>query len=150
MASQRVLEKLGLRHVRSFRLTPDDILSADTHHVDSADVWDGDDLEFAVTRSEWFAHQARPLTSLSGTNMAANEDKRNYLEDATFAFDANKAGKVFIFWHGKRVKILKARPQKFLTKIDGLDAADAQLIWRKRPATSSAATSANSWRHALL
>ncbi len=64
LASQRVLEKLGMRHVRSFRLTPDDILSADTHHVDSTDVWDGDDLEFAMTRSAWFAHQA-PATDES-------------------------------------------------------------------------------------
>ncbi len=64
--------------------------------------------------------------------MAANEEKRNGLEDATFAYDANKAGKVFIFWHGRRVKILKGKAaQKFLAKIDGLDAADAQLIMAK-------------------
>ena len=44
----------------------------------------------------------------------------------------NKAGKVFISWHGKRVKILKGRAaQKFLAKIDGLDAADAQVIMAK-------------------
>ncbi len=39
--------------VRSFRLTPDDILSADTFHAESVEVWDGDDVEYALGKAEW-------------------------------------------------------------------------------------------------
>jgi RimJ/RimL family protein N-acetyltransferase len=53
LASRRVLEKAGLRLVRTFRLTPADLLAADTFHVASPYVWDGDDVEYALDRAEW-------------------------------------------------------------------------------------------------
>lgn len=51
-ASRRVMEKLGMTHVRSFRLTPDDLANA-TFHTESPEVWDGDEVEYAVTRAAW-------------------------------------------------------------------------------------------------
>lgn len=55
VASMRVMERLGMRLVRRFRLTTDDLLASDTHHVSSLDLWDGDDLEYALTRADWAA-----------------------------------------------------------------------------------------------
>ena len=42
-----------MRLVRRFRLTPDDILSADTYHAESVEVWAGDDVEYALEKGEW-------------------------------------------------------------------------------------------------
>lgn len=53
LASIRVLEKAGLTLVRRFRLTPEDLQQADTFHADSLELWDGDDLEYALDRSDW-------------------------------------------------------------------------------------------------
>ena len=52
LASRRVMEKLGMTHVRSFRLTPDDLARA-TFHTESQEVWDGDEIEYVITRVEW-------------------------------------------------------------------------------------------------
>lgn len=51
-ASRRVMERLGMTHVRSFRLTPDDVANASFHSV-WQDVWDGDEVEYAITSTEW-------------------------------------------------------------------------------------------------
>lgn len=57
LASQRVMEKLGMTLVRRFRLTPEEIAKGDTFHTGSdaepVDVWDGDDVEYAVERTDW-------------------------------------------------------------------------------------------------
>lgn len=59
-------------------------------------------------------------------------DKRNILDDEVFTYQAGKDHKVFIFWYGKQVKILKGKEaQKFLTKIAGLDHKEAQLVMAK-------------------
>lgn len=55
-ASRRVMEKLGMRHVRSFRPTPDDLARTDTFAPDAGEVWDGDEVEYAITRDEWEQH----------------------------------------------------------------------------------------------
>lgn len=55
--SRRVLEKLGMRLVRRFRLTPEDLVQTDTFQVDAVDVWEGDDLEYALEKADW---QNRP------------------------------------------------------------------------------------------
>jgi RimJ/RimL family protein N-acetyltransferase len=52
-ASRRVLAKCGFTLVRRFRLTPADLAQADTFHTDSLVVWDGDDLEYALERTNW-------------------------------------------------------------------------------------------------
>lgn len=53
LASRHVMEKAGMRFVRRFRLSSADILSADTFHAESAEVWDGDDVEYALEKGEW-------------------------------------------------------------------------------------------------
>lgn len=59
-------------------------------------------------------------------------DKRNILEDEVFTYQVGKDHKVFIFWYGKQVKILKGKEaQKFLTKITGLAHKEAQLVMAK-------------------
>lgn len=55
LASRRVMEKAGLTLIRRFRLTPADLQQADTFHSGSLEVWDGDDLEYALEKSDWIA-----------------------------------------------------------------------------------------------
>ena len=53
LASRRVMEKAGMTLVRSFRLTPADLAGQGTYHAASQDPWDGDDVEYALVKSEW-------------------------------------------------------------------------------------------------
>lgn len=55
LASQRVMAKLGMTLARRFRLTEADILKTDTHHVTETELWDGDDLAYAIDRNTWLA-----------------------------------------------------------------------------------------------
>ena len=48
LASQRVMQKLGMRFVRRFRLSMADIQKSDTSHTDSVEIWDGDDVEICL------------------------------------------------------------------------------------------------------
>ncbi|HHX63537.1 MAG TPA: GNAT family N-acetyltransferase [Chloroflexi bacterium] len=52
IASRRVMEKCGMTLARHFRLTPDDLAAMDTH-VASQEIWDGDDVEYALDRADW-------------------------------------------------------------------------------------------------
>lgn len=58
LASRRVMEKAGLKFVRSFRMTPEE-LAAPTTYVATDAVWPSDDVEYALERTEW----ARKLPS---------------------------------------------------------------------------------------
>lgn len=61
-----------------------------------------------------------------------NIDKRKKLEEEVFSYRESKDDKVFIFWHGKQVMILKGREgEKFLSKISSADTMEAQLIMAK-------------------
>ncbi|GJM42823.1 MAG: GNAT family acetyltransferase [Ardenticatenaceae bacterium] len=53
VASRRVMEKVGMTLVRRFRLTADDLASSDTFHTETVEVWDGDDVEYALEKSTW-------------------------------------------------------------------------------------------------
>jgi RimJ/RimL family protein N-acetyltransferase len=53
LASRRVMEKLGLTFRRAFRLTPDDLMRVDTAYTASAEIWDGDDVEYVLKRSDY-------------------------------------------------------------------------------------------------
>jgi RimJ/RimL family protein N-acetyltransferase len=53
LASRRVMEKLGLRHVRSFQITAEDLEHTGTFDVASTQLWDGEDVEYAIERAEW-------------------------------------------------------------------------------------------------
>lgn len=46
--SRRVMEKLGMRLVRSARASSEDIAAADTYEVSSTEPWPGDDVEYAI------------------------------------------------------------------------------------------------------
>jgi len=58
MASRRVMEKAGLKLVRTYHSTPEEIAAAgtfvDTPHV----VWDGDDVDYALEKADWERQQA--------------------------------------------------------------------------------------------
>jgi len=58
-ASCRVMEKLGMCFVRSFRYSAEEIGASDTSYTESAEVWPGEDVEYALTRAEW-EKQKRP------------------------------------------------------------------------------------------
>lgn len=58
LASRRVMEKAGLRFARSFRLTPADLVAAGTFQSASQEVWDGDDVEYALEREDWERREA--------------------------------------------------------------------------------------------
>lgn len=53
VASRRVMEKVGMTLVRTFRITPADLARMDTYHVTATDLWDGDDVEYALERADW-------------------------------------------------------------------------------------------------
>jgi RimJ/RimL family protein N-acetyltransferase len=53
LGSRRVMEKSGLTFVRAFRITLEDIRAEGTYQSSSDDLWDGDDVEYALTRVDW-------------------------------------------------------------------------------------------------
>lgn len=59
-------------------------------------------------------------------------DKHGRLEEEVFTYRVGKDNKVFIFWYGKQVMILKGKEsEKFLSKITNADHLEAQLIMAK-------------------
>ncbi|MBC8059714.1 MAG: hypothetical protein H7Y18_03525 [Clostridiaceae bacterium] len=60
------------------------------------------------------------------------EDKRNKLDEEPFSYDFSKDNKVFIYWHGKQVTILKGKESdRFLSRIKNSDQKEIQLIMAK-------------------
>lgn len=57
LGSRRVMEKAGLTFVRAFRLTAEELATPGTYHITAPVPWDGDDVEYALTREEWVARQ---------------------------------------------------------------------------------------------
>lgn len=53
LASRRVMEKVGMTLVRRFHLTIEDLQSVDTFHSDAVEIWDGDDVEYALEKAVW-------------------------------------------------------------------------------------------------
>jgi RimJ/RimL family protein N-acetyltransferase len=53
LASRRVMEKAGMTLSRRFRLTPADLDGVDTYQVSSHDLWEGDDVEYALQKCDW-------------------------------------------------------------------------------------------------
>ncbi len=58
LASRRVMEKVGLRLVRSYRLTPADLAAEGTFHSAAQDLWEGDEVEYALVKAEWEQQEA--------------------------------------------------------------------------------------------
>lgn len=53
LASRRVMEKAGLTLARTFRLTPEQLAAEGDTFVAAGELWDGDDVEYALDRAEW-------------------------------------------------------------------------------------------------
>lgn len=53
LASRRVMEKAGLTLARTFRFTPADLAATGTFHAASQEIWDGDDVEYALSKADW-------------------------------------------------------------------------------------------------
>jgi RimJ/RimL family protein N-acetyltransferase len=58
LASRRVMDKAGMALSRRFRLTTEDLKGVDTYQIASQDLWDGDDVEYALQKIDW-AQQER-------------------------------------------------------------------------------------------
>lgn len=52
-ASRRVMEKVGMTLVRAFRYTPEDLAAASDTFTPGQDLWDGDDVEYALRKGDW-------------------------------------------------------------------------------------------------
>ena len=52
-ASRRVMEKLGLRFVRSYRITAEELIRSGTFDAAANELWDGDDVEYGISRETW-------------------------------------------------------------------------------------------------
>jgi hypothetical protein len=66
------------------------------------------------------------------TQAAPKIDGRNRLAEEIFSYRVSKDQKVFLFWNGKQVKILKGQEaQKFLKRIVELDSHQSQLVMAK-------------------
>lgn len=72
------------------------------------------------------------LIFVKGVFKLNNIDKRNKLKEEIFSYKVSKENKVFIFWNGKQIMILKGKEsEKFLTKVSNADSIEAQLIMAK-------------------
>ena len=61
-----------------------------------------------------------------------NVDKRNILDEEPFSYKITKDNKVFLYWHGKQVNMLRNKEsERFITKVKNVDTKEAQLIMAK-------------------
>lgn len=57
-ASIRVMEKAGLKFVRAYRMTIEELLASDTAaHSASEELWDGDDVEYELLKNDWLRQE---------------------------------------------------------------------------------------------
>ena len=59
-------------------------------------------------------------------------DKRQILENEVFTYHVSKDDKVFIYWCGKQVTVLKGKEaQTFVSRIEHLIGQEAQFVMAK-------------------
>lgn len=58
MASRRVMEKVGMKLVRAYRLTLLDLQAESTFFVSGGKAWDGNDVEYALLKADWEQNEA--------------------------------------------------------------------------------------------
>lgn len=58
IASQRVMEKLDMTLVRTWRFTSEELLAEETFAGASLALWDGDDVEYALLKGDWERREA--------------------------------------------------------------------------------------------
>ena len=63
LASRRVMEKAGLTLARTFRLTPTHLAATGTFHATSQDIWEGEDVEYALSKADWERQEREQKTS---------------------------------------------------------------------------------------
>jgi hypothetical protein len=64
--------------------------------------------------------------------MNSQVDKRGKLAEEPFAYKITKDGKVFVYWHGKQITILKGTSaEKFVNSITQVNSQQAQLLMAK-------------------
>ncbi|HEY7022267.1 MAG TPA: GNAT family N-acetyltransferase [Ktedonobacterales bacterium] len=51
--SRRVMEKAGMALVRRYRPTLDELTTETSNHLSAGSVWDGDEVEYALTKVDW-------------------------------------------------------------------------------------------------
>jgi RimJ/RimL family protein N-acetyltransferase len=73
IGSRRVMEKAGMTLVRSFRLTPADLAATGTFDAASQEVWDGDDVEYAIEKAEWERQEAAQRGRQAGKPASTGE-----------------------------------------------------------------------------
>ncbi len=66
IASRRVMEKVGMTLVRTYRLTPEQLLQM--YGITSPELFDGDDVEYALEKVDWERQEA------TGTQRASMPD----------------------------------------------------------------------------
>jgi RimJ/RimL family protein N-acetyltransferase len=59
VASRRVMEKSGMTLVKRYRPTVEELAEHASSSVAASEVWEGDEVEYAVDRSEWELRQKR-------------------------------------------------------------------------------------------
>lgn len=58
LASRRVMEKAGLTLERTFRLTLAELVAEGGSHLAAQELWEGDDVEYALEKAEWERREA--------------------------------------------------------------------------------------------
>jgi RimJ/RimL family protein N-acetyltransferase len=51
--SRRVMEKVDMTLVRRYRPTLDELTTETSNHLSTDSVWDGDEVEYALTKADW-------------------------------------------------------------------------------------------------
>ncbi len=75
--------------------------------------------------------QEQAISNDAADTTAPGVDRRGVLDDEVFSYRASR-DKVFLFWYGKQVMILKGeQAAKFLRKIEPLEGKAAQLVMAK-------------------
>jgi hypothetical protein len=47
------MEKVGMTLVRRYRPTLDELTTETSNHMSTDSVWDGDEVEYALTKEDW-------------------------------------------------------------------------------------------------
>ena len=58
VGSRRVMEKAGMTQVRTFRMSPEELVAHHPHLAGTLTVWEGDDVEYAIAREQWARQEA--------------------------------------------------------------------------------------------
>lgn len=72
LGSRRVMEKVGMTLVRSFHPTPADFAAHFPYDGAPQEVWDGDEVEYALEKADWEQQEAAAREWLPGNETPAD------------------------------------------------------------------------------